>query len=301
MRITQNMLTQQFLYNITSDNSRMSSLENELSTGKSLNQPSDNPLAVSEDMSINSTVTQTTGFQNTISQGQTWMSNTSAAMSNLNTALQQIQQLVLTGVNGTNTDASAQSALAASAKQFVSDISQIMDSKEGTRYLFGGTAISTSPSSYMFGTSTLAAGASANVSMLVAPGIEIPVNLSASSLMLNTAVGATANLGATLTSIVNDLAAGSQSSLNIDLSNLSAGMTQVTNLESDLGSRQIRMTAVSNQMSQYATLVTNEKGTIEDANMASVITKFNTDQNVYQAALKLGSQILQQTLVSYLP
>jgi flagellar hook-associated protein 3 FlgL len=62
-----------------------------------------------------------------------------------------------------------------------------------------------------------------------------------------------------------------------------------------------RMTAIQTQMSQYTATLTNEKGVIEDANMAQVITQFNTDQISYQAALKMGSQILLPTLVSFLP
>lgn len=302
MRITQSMMTQDFLYNITNDNNRMANLENQLSTGKTLNEPSDNPLAVSQDMSINATLSETTGYQNAISQGLTWMNSTSAALSNLNSALQQIQEVTLNGVNGTNQDPAALNALSATAQQMVGDVSQIMDSQQGTRYLFGGTATQTAPSTYLLG-STLSAptGASSNLSLLVAAGIEIPVNVTATSLMLTIPSGGTADLSQTLTSIVADLKTGNQGNLSTDLQNLNAGMSQVTGLEADLGSREVRMNALNSQMSQYSNLVTNEKGVIEDANMAQVITQFNTDQTVYQAALKLGSQVLLPTLVSYLP
>jgi len=301
MRITQSMMTQDFLYNITNDNSRMANLENQLSTGKTLNEPSDNPLAVSQDMSINATLSETTGYQNAISQGLTWMNNTSSALSNLNSALQQIQELTLNGVNGTNQDPAALNALSATAQQMVGDVSQIMDSQQGTRYLFGGTATQTAPSSYVLGSTPPPTGASSNLSLLVAAGIEIPVNVTATSLMLTIPTGGTADLSQTLTSIVADLKSGNQGNLSTDLQNLNAGMSQVTGLEADLGSREVRMNALNSQMSQYSNLVTNEKGVIEDANMAQVITQFNTDQTVYQAALKLGSQVLLPTLVSYLP
>lgn len=300
MRITQNMVTQQFLYNITNDNNQMANLENELSTGKTLNEPSDNPLAVSEDMSLTDTLSQTTAYQNTISQSQTWMDNTSAALTNLNTTLEQLQQLVLQGSNGTNVDPQARSAMVASATEFVSNIKQIADAQQGTRYLFGGTATSTAPSSYAFTSATpTLTGISDNQSMLVANGVSMPINVTAMSLFQSAPPGAS-DLQQTMTSIVADLQSGNQQGLSQDVANLNANMSQVTDIEASLGSRQTRMTAIANQMSQYATLVTNQKGNLEDANMAQVITSFNTDQTVYQAALKLGAQILQPTLVSYL-
>lgn len=278
----------------------MSNLENELSTGKTLNEASDNPLAVSEDMSLNDTISQTTGYQNTISQSQTWMNSTSAALSNLNTALQQMQQLVLEGSNGTNEDPAAQSALVASATEIVSNIHQIADTQQGTRYLFGGTATSTAPSSYAFSsTASTIPGVAASQSMQVASGVTIPINVTAMSLFQSAPPGG-ADLQQTLTSIVSDLQTGNQQSLSTDLSNLSANMSQINSIEADLGARQTRMTAISNQMNQYATIISNQKGNLEDANMAQVITTFNTDQTVYQAALKLGAQILQPTLASYI-
>ena len=102
MRITQTMMTQQFLNNITNDNQRMSQLEQELSTGKQLNSPSDNPLAVSQDMGIRAILAQTQGYQSTISAGLTWMNNTSGALQNIITGLQTIRTQVVEGISGTS-------------------------------------------------------------------------------------------------------------------------------------------------------------------------------------------------------
>jgi flagellar hook-associated protein 3 FlgL len=85
------------------------------------------------------------------------------------------------------------------------------------------------------------------------------------------------------------------------LKNLQAGMSNVTNLNASLGATIQRVTALQNQMTQYATTMTNQKSTLEDANMAQVITQFSTDQTVYQSALKMGSEVLLPSLVSFLP
>lgn len=301
MRVTQSMMTQNFLYNITNDNSAMQTLENELSTGKTLNEPSDNPVGVSQDMQINTTIAQTAAYQSTISAGQTWMSNTSNAVQSILSTLQSVQGVVIQGMNTPNQSTSAKAALAATAQSYLDNIKQVMDSKQDNRYLFGGTADSTAPSTYLFGAGTPPAGASNALNYEVAPGVQVPINLTATAVMQSTPTGASADLQTTLTNIVSDLSSGSESALQADLNNLTANTTQVTNLNAGLGSTQIRLTALQNQMSQYATTITNEKGVIEDANMAQVITQFNTDQTVYEAALKMGSQVLLPSLVSYLP
>lgn len=317
MRITQNMMTSQFLYNITNDNQNMASLENELSTGKTLNKPSDNPLAVSQDMSINATISETTGYQTAISAGQTWMNNTSAAMQSMSSSLTQIQDLVEQGLNATNQSSASRNALSTTAAQYVQNIQQLIDSKQGNRYLFGGTATTNAqpPSSYALpspGTTATTnpqgskpTGTSPNIiepniNFLVAPNVTIAGNVTAYSLLQTTFSGATDTLGVTLNNIAQDLASGNSTKLTGDLANLNAGMLNLTNQSADLGAKQQQMTAVSSQMSQYSTLMTNQKGVIEGANMAQVITQFNTDQTVFNAALKMGSQVLLPSLVTYL-
>ncbi len=294
MRITQTMMTQQFLSNITNDNQRMSQLEQELSTGKQLNSPSDNPLAVSQDMGIRAILSQTQGYQSTISAGLTWMNNTTGALQSMITGLQTIRTQVVEGINATSQTPAVQQALAQTVQQLTAGVYQTLDSQQGNRYLFGGKQTGTAPTASL-------SGASGALNYQVANNNTIQVNVTASSLFLTTPPGAANTLQQTLTNIVSDLQAGNTQGLQSDLADLSANLNNVVNANADLGTRINRLTALQNQMAQYSTTMTNQKGVIEDANMAQVITQFNTDQTVYTAALKMGSQILLPTLASFLP
>lgn len=297
VRVTQNMLNSQFLYNITNIDQRMQTQENEISTGKTLTVPSDNPLGVSQDMSIRQIVAETTGYQSTIVAGMSWTNATAGSMQNIISSLQSLQSIVLSGSSTTSQSAAAKQALSDEAQQLQDGINQTLDMKQGTRYLFGGTQTNTRPSS------AVQAGTASNapISYQVSSGISIEVNVTANSIMLNKPTGASNNLRDTLTNIVNDLKSGSNSALTQDLSDLQDNLAQVINLNADLGARTQRLTALQSQLSQYATTMSNEKGVIEGADMAQAITQFQTDQTVYTAALKMGSQILLPSLVSYLP
>ncbi len=449
MRITQNMMTNQFIYNITNQNQQMQTLENELSTGKSLNKPSDNPLAVSQDMAIRTTLSETTSYQSTISSGLSWLQNTSSAIQQIQTALQSLQSTLLEGINATNQSPSTMQALSETAQQLSSTIYQELNAKQGNRFLFGGlqtgvapaaatavpySTVSTSDGSYysipgtfttmpsnsgitstggsiataitdqsntlangqpyalqlsenvtsqgtitagtltllnqftgavlatgsaptniqvnaqsgsiatltftngsqgtppkqlavtlgtpvtsvsgtagsftmtdaLVPTGNLAAsdavstGSSGTISYNVAPSVDIPVNVTASDLMLSGSA-AGSSLQQTLQQISTNLLTGNTSALQNDLSNLQANMSNVTNVNANVGSRIQRLTVLQNQMNNYQTTLTNQKGVIQGANMAQVISQFNTDQTTFTAALKMGAQILLPSLVSYLP
>ncbi len=314
MRITQNMLTQQFLYNITQNNNQMQQLQEQLSTGKTLNQASDNPLAVSQDMSLKDAISQNTSFQSTVSSGLTWMQNTSSVLSQISSALQNVQQNVTEALNSTNQSSSAMKALYNTTQQYVQGIEQLVNSQQGDRYLLNGTNTNQAPASAFTqadgstGISIQNGTASAAViSYAIASGITISTNVTATSLLLtnpttlNVSSTDPTNLQNNLNSILSDLKQGNVTDLSTQLKNLTNNMQNVTNVNGELGSREQRLTALQNQLNQFSTNLTNQKGVIEDANMAQVITKFSTDQTVYQAALKMGSEILLPSLVSFLP
>ena len=290
MRVTQGMLTQQFLYNITNIETSMQNSEQQLSTGKTLNKASDNPLAVSQDMSLRATISDVQAYQSTVSSGLTWMNNTSSSLQSIVTSLETITTNVQSGLNATTQSAAARTALSETVQQLVKGISQELDSKQGNRYLFGGTG-SAQPS-------VNPSAVTGAIKYQISSGISVTVNVTASEIV---GASSTNNLMTTLANTVADLQSGNQSNLQSDLQSVTNYLNDVININAHVGTRIQRLTAMQNQLNQYSSTLTNEKGVIEDANMAQVITKFNTQQTVYTAALKMGAQILQPSLVTYLP
>ena len=309
MRVTQNMISQQFLYDLTNLNTTMLNQENQISTGKTLNLPSDNPLGVSQDMMTSNLLSQTKLYTNTISQGLSWMQSTNSVMEEISQSLQSIQTDVMTALNTPNQSQAGKQALSASVQEYAQQIYTLLNTQQGDQYLFGGSASTTPPSISTTITSandlgfTLSSsvGLTGSLQYQVAQGVEISVNISAYDILATPLSGSTNNLQTALQQVGVDIASGTETNLQSDLQSIQSAMNNVTSLTSDLGARMQRMTALQTQMSQYTNVLTNQKGVIEDANMAQVITQFNSDQISYQAALKMGSQILLPSLVSYLP
>lgn len=440
MRVTQNMLTQQFLYNLSNINQQISQDQEEMSTGKALNEPSDNPLAVSQDMAIQATLSQTTAYQSTINTALSWMQNSSTSVQSIISSLQSIQDNVNEALNATSSSPAQLQSLADVTQQLVDQINNDADTQQGSQYLFGGTQVTTAPTSMppgvlvnqsafddagvgtgtggvtqSSGTSTIvsslsdpdqllqsgqsyslvfdassigsdgsiqsgtitleaagvtvasatipsgtALGASitlqavsgsgtmqlslgdmfevspsaksgmsyqqtdtitptngfaSDINFQVSKDVNVPVNLTAAQMFRTVPTSGTSDLQSTLTQTVSDLKTmatdlqssnsqgdqGDLTNLQSDLSNLTANLNQVIDMNAELGSRIQSVTAIQTQMSQYSNTLTDQQNNLVNANMAQVITKFSTDQTVYEAALQMGAQVLLPTLVSYLP
>jgi len=294
------MEQQQFLYNLENINTSMQNVQEQLSTGKVLNLPQDDPVAVSQDMDLAHEISEMGANLSTVSSGLSWMNATETALQGMLSQLQQIQSDLVAALNTPNQSAGGLAGYAATIRQLIQGVYQIADQKLGDRYLFGGQAWNVAPSSYIEGSATMPSGADQNVAYQIAPGVSIDVTVTAYSIFESTPTGAV-NLQTTLSNIVNHLESGDVTSLQGDLNDLNLNLTNVIDANADLGARIQRMTAAQNQMQQYQTNLTNLKGGIEGADMAQVMTQFSTDQVIYEAALQMGAQILLPSLVNYLP
>ncbi len=102
-RITTQMTAQNLLANINQSLDRISTTQQELSTGKRINQPSDDPYGTSLALQLNSQLSDLTSYANNVTDGTGWAQASNAALSDITNAVQRIRELVVQAANGTQT------------------------------------------------------------------------------------------------------------------------------------------------------------------------------------------------------
>lgn len=103
MRITSFGITAQYMNDLNNVMAKYQDLEQQLSTGRKLNQPSDDPVAFESDMQSQTSMLQVAQWQNNATESTTSMQNSDAAMNTLQGILGGIRTQVVQAVNGTNT------------------------------------------------------------------------------------------------------------------------------------------------------------------------------------------------------
>ena len=145
MRISTSMLNELAVNGIMQDQAALSQTQNQLSTGKSVNTPADNPVAAVQLLQLNNTNSQ---YQQYISNGQSANTNLTLeeqALSSSTTTLQSIRDLVVQANSGTNN--------ATDLKNIATQISALESQLQGTansqnaqgEYLFAGYSTGTQP------------------------------------------------------------------------------------------------------------------------------------------------------------
>src|SRR5438874_11878201 len=89
------------LDNLEANSSNLITLQDQISSGKKLRQPSDDPAAIGQDLNLRTTQAVTDQYVRDINASQSWMDSTGSAVNDLTTTLQRARELALEASNGT--------------------------------------------------------------------------------------------------------------------------------------------------------------------------------------------------------
>lgn len=298
--VTPNALATSMIANLTSDQAALAKVENQISTGRAVNLPSDNPAQAANILQLQAGVTRANQYATNAQDGLSWLSLATSTAGSVLNVLQQVQSAVQS-ITGDQLSGKA-SAVAGLTNVVTGAMHQLLD-LANTQYagqaIFSGTG---TPSMAYKATGTYVGGANAPT-RTVAPTSKVPVSVTGPTIFGS---GATSLLGPTgiLGRILADVKAGTTASLKTaattELGNLQKAMAVVEAQAGQLGANQQAMQGFANQATASATALQQELGNAQDVNMAQALTNLQLQQTSYQAALYVTSQLKTDSLVNYL-
>jgi len=303
-RITPAMTTAQVLANINTLQDQMDTTEQQLSTGLTINQPSDNPYGASLALQLNSSLSSLSNYSNSVADGTAWSTAATSSLTSIQSMVQRVQELVTGAANGTQSAADLQDT-GAEVTQLTAAIKQEANTQYNGQYVFSGSATTTAP--YSAATGDAYQGNTSAVTREVGPGSTVPVNVDLSSLLGSGSSGPGGSDGKlldTLNTISADLSSGSATAVadlsNNQLSNLTGSLNTLEGLQATAGTTQDRLTLASTRITGLQNTDTAALSNDEDANIASTYTTYSNEQAAFTAALKAGASIVQSSLMDFL-
>lgn len=303
MRITNNMLSNNLLRNLEAAQGRMDDLQNQLSTGHRINHPSDDPVGIQNALRIKSSISSVNQWKNNASEALSIMNTTDSTLGDMTSMLQRVRELTVQASNDTSTSEDRQ-AMGQEVSQLKDQIQMVANTQVGNKYIFGGTRTDQQP--IPMG-QTSWQGNTQDITFQVGNNLNLPISVSGDKLFENPITThpdgtPTAKLFDTLNQLTNLLQDPNTTGADISgkLSDLDGNIDNISALRADLGARTNRMTAISDQLDNTASNLTQNLSDIQDADMAKTITDFQNQQNVYKAALSVGAQIIQPSLVDFM-
>ncbi len=309
MRITTNMMTSSFLANLNNNLTAMQNYQTQLSSGKRITKLSDDPVGVLGSMNARVKLARLEQYKENVGSAQDILKQTEAALKEINKMLQTAYERAVQTTSDTYSEED-RAATSAEIAQLKKHILNLGNTKVANQYIFGGYNSSKTP---------FTLDASGN---LLYNGLDVTVNNAAlqdqatqnTSIELGYDVTMTATingielLGSGTNNIYNlfqefdtALSGGATSNdLSAFIERFQIAQSDVMARTAEIGARNNRLTMMENRYEDDEINYTDIKSKVEDADQAEVIMRYKMAEAVYLFALKIGSNIIQPTLVDYL-
>lgn len=300
-RVTNEMVTGSTLTSLNTAQQALARSERELSSGRRINEPSDDPVGASEAIALQSTLDGLGTYEQNAHDGVAWLQAANGALTGLNQLTQRAHELILQASNGIDSQSDLNN-IAAEVEQLAESVKQTADTQYAGQFIFSGTATATPP--YQQGPSDAYAGNSGSITRQAGPAAAVTVNVSLSAVIGEGAAAKDGKLLDTLRTIATHLREGSPVSLKAlsseDLEHLNANISAVSNLEAQVGAATDQMKMAVTRIEDLTLTTTAQLSNVQDTNFAQVAMEYSNQQAGYQAALRAGASIIQQSLLEFL-
>jgi flagellar hook-associated protein 3 FlgL len=313
MRIAGTSYTQSMTSQINVLAARQFKLQNQATTGQSIQAPEDDPAGMAQALGLQAESSNVAQYAENISTLQNRSALVGNALQQLKTITDRVSELATQSDSLSSPD--QLQANASETTQLIQQSVQVMNSKDGDQYLFGGTTSGQPP----FVATTDANG---NVTGVTYQGntsvteneigqnstvtVDVPGENNSGSgprgLIGDSRYGA--DLFNHMISLQNHLLAGDTAAINTtDQPALTKDEDNLIYQVSGNGAVQSRLEVAAAMASTQQTSLTNSLSTVAGADLTQTLTQLSQAQNAYQIALQSSSTIMQlkTSLLSSLP
>lgn len=143
-RITNSMLVKNYMTNNNRNLNNMQTLQNQLSSGKEINRPSDNPYKASRAMQLYTEIDANKQYNENIKDVSNWLDTTDTALDQMSNVFSRMRELMVTAGNGAyGTD--EKKAIQDEMKELQNQLVQILNTNFDGAYIFSGEKSTSKP------------------------------------------------------------------------------------------------------------------------------------------------------------
>ncbi|MGG1594081.1 flagellar hook-associated protein FlgL [Terribacillus saccharophilus] len=293
MRITQSMMSNSMLRNLSNSYSDLNKYSEQLSSGKKITKPSDDPVVATKGMSYRTEVRDVAQYKRNLSEAQSWIDNSDSALGNATSALQRLRELTVQASNGTYEEGQ-RANIAEEVDQLKEQLATIANTQVNEKYIFNGSATNTAPVTVNEDGSTTVNFNSNTVNLTLSKGVDVKINADGNAVFGEKLFSDLDNLSAALKSD------GSDEDLDQYIGLIDENINNLVNERADIGARMNRMDLVESRLGDQELSATKLMSNNEDAEMEEVIMNLTSQEAVHRAAMSAGARIIQPTLMDFL-
>ena len=291
MRITQASVHKGVQSNLQASLARLTKLQEQLSSGKAINRPSDSPTSAVAALRYRSDIRRSEQLKRNADDAVGWLDATDRALSAESTITLRARDLLLQGINASS-GPDERAALAEEVDRLRESALAAANTSYLGRPIFGGTT--TTPNAYDAGTGAYVGDTNA-IQRSIAPNVAVQANV--------TGVDAFGPPGADLFKLLDDIAdhlRSGSAAMSSDLTALDAARQRISNTLATVGARTNQLEDVRGRVDEGMLDAQTALSNVESIDLPATVMQLQLQEVAYQAALSATSRVIQPSLVDFL-
>ncbi|AHL73004.1 MULTISPECIES: flagellar hook-associated protein FlgL [Bacillus] len=302
MRVTQSMISQNSLRNISKSYEKLSKINEQAQSGKRFTKTSDDPVAAVKSLQYSTAMFRNEQYQTNLNEARNWIDTSETSVTEIIDIMSNIRDKVLDAANGTKQPEDL-AAIGVEIGQMKNQIIDAMNTQMLGKFVFNGTNTNVKPVvenadgtfTFNFENYTDANVVQSNIS----DGITLNVNSNPLSAFGGQSASGQ-NVIEMLTDLENSLKNGTFTNSDDALGNIDQFKEVMSAERSDLGARSNRIDLVGSRLTSQFEVLKKAKSDAEDVESEKAILDLLQQETVNRAALATTAKVIQPSLVDFL-
>ena len=296
MRITQRAVALTSLQGLNRNLDAVGRLQEQLTSGRLINAPSDSPTGTNRAMQTRSEQAAVAQQGRNINDAESWLAQGDSTLREMLNTSRKVRDLTVQGLNGGALSGSSREALATEVASLREGLLSLANTVVQGRPLFGGITQGGKAYSDTGGYVGLEAPDGSGVNRRLSASETVRVDISGP-----TTFGPDgSNLFDVVGKIVTDLTADDPTALAADLAALDVVMRRMTTSVADVGSRAARVERAGELNLDRSLALQSRLAETENIDLPNTIMRLEMQKVGYEAALSATAKSITPTLMDYL-
>lgn len=299
IRVTQGMMSMQTLYNLNRNYGNMSNLENQISTGRKLNKPSDDPVGVTYALRYRGELASNEQFRTNADAAVSWLDFTDTTMQQATDVMKRVKELAIQGASGTLPQ-SGLDAIKLEVQQLKEQMGNIGNAQIRGKYIFNGQKYDQPPYQLSGNITNFAQIDTDQGAVMYAVGDQSSFQMNTSG---NDFFGSSTdndNVFKVMDDLITALGNGNYAQVSAQATNIESRSNKMQSCLSEVGARTNRIELVQARLDDRDLNLTSLQSKTEDADVANLMIQATTAQTIYESALKSSAKIMQPSLMDFM-
>ncbi len=292
-RITQRMLAGGSVTQLQAGLSRLAKVQEQLSTGRVVNRPSDSPAEAATAMRLRGEVRQQDQYARNADNGLGWMATVDTALGAMSASVRRARELGLQGASSGSTSVTSRQAMAVEVDQLRAGLISEANTQYLGRPVLGGV---TSGATAFDPTTGAYSGVPGEVNRTVAQGVTVRVDVAGTDV-----VGPDgSSLFDDLAALSTALTANDSAAIRTTLDSLQRRLDSIASAQATVGAAYHRAEAASQRAKDSAISLGESLSQIVDTDLPQAMVELKLQEVAYQAALGATSRVMQPSLLDFM-